>query len=53
MPNLEYEIHANNIFNIRGSIHEIYFINIVELKPLNLQQNIERKLEYQTIIIKK
>ena len=52
MPNLEYEIHANNIFNIRGSIHEIYFINIVELKPLNLQQNIERKLEYQTIIIK-
>ena len=49
MPNLEYEIHANNIFNIRGSIHEIYFINIVELKPLNLQQNIERKLEYQII----
>ena len=43
MQNLEYEIHANNIFNNRSSIHEIYFINIVELKPLNPQQNIEKK----------
>jgi hypothetical protein len=52
MSNLEYEIYAKNIYNVRGNIHEIYFTNIVELKPLNLQQNIEKKLEYKTIIIK-